>query len=225
MKTQSLNKSILVLFLASMLVILLAVPARAGGAQIWYLDQSNHQQSGKLMEKTRGGQSGSISVQSASVQYWLSDQASSADVTYARGAWVISLKTDGYWGSTASEKAQLVLGQWNAGNASFTGFSTSTQSMQTWGNGQNILRVEMQTQSVTVHQGNYLALQVTNLDTQNHIVVTDGSSYIESSTADPGYPLPELSTDLLLGSGLSGLLGYIYLNRKRAGDKTRSVKV
>lgn len=196
----------------------MTIPIEAKGAQIWYLDNADHAQSGKVMESLRGGQSGVIPVQSGATQYWLSDQASQSDVTFTQGAWVISLQTDGYWGGLSSEEAQLVLGEWNTSVSSFTRFATTTQSQNTWSNGQNILRVELQTGSITVHKGNYLALEVTNLDNLDHSVTTNGGSYIESSTSNPGYPVPERSAGVLFGSGLAGLIIYLIIKHRSAAS-------
>ena len=40
-------------------------------------------------------------------------------------------------------------------------------------------------------------------------------SYIESPSSDPGYPVPELSTLVLLSIGLITLTGYVLLTKKR----------
>jgi hypothetical protein len=42
----------------------------------------------------------------------------------------------------------------------------------------------------------------------------DKSSYVKSPTADPGYPIPELSTLILFSSGLLALAGYALKTRK-----------
>jgi hypothetical protein len=205
--------------LSAVLILSIAVPAAAGGAQNWYLDSLNHSVTGKLMEKVRGIQTGEIPVPAGETAYWLADQVAQADVTYPSGSWVIGLKTDGYWGGTTSDKAILVVGEWDTAKHKFIAFSTSNQPNILWDDGKNVYSLELQTGSETVHTGNYLALQITNQDMVEHTIVTDGSSFLESPSSDPGYPLPELATLGLLGLGLVGLVGYIGIVRLKSRPK------
>ena len=47
----------------------------------------------------------------------------------------------------------------------------------------------------------------------------DKSSYVKSPSADPGYPIPELSTLILFSSGLLALAGYALKRRKSNGKE------
>jgi len=47
----------------------------------------------------------------------------------------------------------------------------------------------------------------------------DKNSYVKSPTADPGYPIPELSTLILFSSGLLALAGYALKKRKSNRDE------
>jgi hypothetical protein len=213
MRTISVKAILIGLLLTSMLVLAIGVPALATGAQNWYLNSTSR--SGNLvMDKARGGQSGSITVPANSTRYWLADQAALDNVTFPQGVWVIGLKTDVWTNSSTS--AVLTVGQWKT---SFTPFSTNNRGKLSYNAGRSMMTFELQTGPQTILKGNFLALEVTNNDTISHVITTDGRSFIESPSSDPGYPLPEVATIVLLGTGLAGLFGYIRLKSLPAGSK------
>jgi hypothetical protein len=213
MRTISVKAILIGLLFTSMLVLAIGVPALATGAQNWYLNSTSR--SGNLvMDKARGGQSGSITVPANSTRYWLADQAALDNVTFPQGVWVIGLKTDVWTNSSTS--AVLTVGQWKT---SFIPFSTNNRGKLSYNAGRSMMTFELQTGPQTILKGNFLALEVTNNDTISHVITTDGRSFIESPSSDPGYPLPEVATIVLLGTGLAGLFGYIRLKNRKAGCK------
>ena len=69
-----------------------------------------------------------------------------------------------------------------------------------------------------MQEGEYLAFKVTNLDQVLIIETEEGASWISSPSADPGYPIPELPTIVLMSTGLLALTGFVvkrYSRRKR----------
>ena len=214
-------KGIVFLLFMGVLVFSMTVPAMAAaGAQNWYLDSTNHPvltTVGKVMEKGPAGygkQSGSVAIAAGRSQIWLADEAAVDDHAFPKGAWYIHLSTEGYWGAApSSDKCKVAVGEWDINTATFTAFST-TETRTTWDSGKHIRAVELQQGSQTIHEGNYLALKVTNESSANHTVyTTDGTSFVESPGSDPGYPTPEIASGVLLGVGLLGLVGYLVTRR------------
>jgi hypothetical protein len=208
-------KTYILITLALILLAVLAVPAVATGAQNWYLDSNNHPVTGKIMTKTYGAASGSVSVGINQTVYWLADQVAGENVTFPRGYWVIGIYTDSAWGDASFSKGSFMVGEWNPGTSQFHAFNTSNVGKFSWDSGHNLYSTEQQVGSQIIHKGCYLTLQVVNTDVKSHTITTDGRSFIESPSSDPGYPLPELSAVVLLGAGLIGLFGFIQYRRSR----------
>jgi LPXTG-motif cell wall-anchored protein len=171
-------------------------------SQKWYLDNKGDY----VMEKT-GTQTGSVSISNGSNAIWLSDQQAATDVTFSSGTWTVNLKTDADWSGTCSAQ----VGDYNAGTSKFTPFNSSPGT-GAYSNGVITITV---TTGGTVSAGDYLALKIFNNSGALHNITTDGSSWLSSPVTDPGYPLPEMPALVLLGIGLVGLGGYVYVKKSR----------
>ena len=162
------------------------------GPQEWYLSNDNSTFAGKTMTRAYNSVTGSIDINAGAIQYWLTDIPAAVDVKFPDGAWIIQLKTDTYWGDSLSNKCIMTVGEWSTSGSIFSPFPTSAIDSLTYDNGTHILRIELQLSTETVHQNNYIALRIENIDSTLHTVYTDGESSIKSPNSDPGYPTPEI---------------------------------
>ncbi|GAJ12993.1 unnamed protein product, partial [marine sediment metagenome] len=77
--------------------------------------------------------------------------------------------------------------------------------------------------SFTVTNGKYLALRITNNSGSSYNVTTGLTwSYTDSPSSEPGYPVPELPTIILLSLGLAGLGIYYWLRKRPRTLATKS---
>jgi hypothetical protein len=172
------------------------------GSQTWYL---NHDMK---MEKT-GVQSGNVNIEGGSSITWISDQQAHLEVNFPdNGEWIIKLATTDWSGMCSAQ-----IGDFNPVIVDkFTAFNT-IPATGSYSNGLITITI---TTGGTISQNDYLALKIYNSDGgSSHIITTDGSSSLSSPTSDPGYPLPELSAGLLLLIGLSGLIGFLFVKRRK----------
>ena len=167
-------------------------------AQTWYLDRIKS--GNTYMEKTRGIQTGSVDINGATIT-WLSDQRAGTDVVFNSGNWTVYLNTNDLRGNYSVQIGEL-------DGSVFIPF-TSAQSNTASG---TPLTVTFTTGGI-VSAGHYLALQVTNNGTGS--VITDSSSYLSAPTSNPSFPIPELSSGLLLGLGVAGLSVYMLFRRRK----------
>jgi hypothetical protein len=231
------------------LLLALAAPVFATTRQTWQLDSENpaNQYSpivlpGPLqMEKVGSpgdnGQLGMVTLPVSASVIWIADQQAQTKVTFTNGNWVVDLITDSNWGNPLGPVPALGLpvncttevGQWDG--SSFVALSTPVQIAYSYnyihpGNSPQtlvaIIKFMIQTGPVSVDAGKYLAFRVINIDTMNHTIYTgegDYASCISSPETDPGYPLPELAAGALLGVGLIGVGGFVFLRRKNSSAK------
>ncbi len=198
-------------------ILVLATTAMAAGAtkpQTWFLDSEPGSEPYK-MEKD-GTQGGEVTVPAKSgptlgSTIWIAKQVAETDVTFPSGDWETYLCLKTGW----AQHCAVQVGSWDG--LTFTPFSTSDVDL-TWGTKQNEITVMSQTGAETITAGHYLALKITNgVTTDPKVVLTAGCSRLDSPCSNPGYPTPELTTGILLGIGLLGLGGFIFIKRKRAG--------
>ena len=204
------------LFLALVLLFSMTTLALADGSQTWLLD-SEITAAGYEMEKEGGpgddGQTGNVTIAAGSSAIWLADQAAACNVTFpSDDAWVIKICTYEDWGLNGN-KCETKVGSWNTTNG-WDEIPTTTIGSIIWKN--NILKVQLQANNATILQGDYLALKITNKDSEDRTVETDGCSSLQSPCTEPGYPVAEVVSGVLVGLGLLGLAGYAGWKRRKA---------
>jgi hypothetical protein len=212
------------------------------GARVWQLDseifgsspspedglqsQSFSAVSIYEMEKNKGlgddGQTGSVNIPAGETRTWVSDLAALADVTYmADGAWKVEIATDSEWIDADASGCIVLIGQWDG--SVFTPFSSIFNMFSvTWdtSTGKYIFELQGQSGDETVFKDNYLAITITNTDAIDHTVYTgegNEGSCLTSPENDPGYPLPEMATGLLMGLSLAGLAAFVVIRKKKGG--------
>jgi LPXTG-motif cell wall-anchored protein len=171
--------------------------------QVWYLDSTGN----PVMEQT-GSQSGSMDIAAGASTTWLSDQPATADLTFPSGAWTIKLAATSDWSNTCSAQ----IGDFNPAGSTFTAFNT--QPLNGIYNG-GIITITI-TIGGTVSNNDYLALRVFNGNGASHSITTDGSSSLTAPSGSPSYPTPEMPAIVLLGIGLVGLSGFLFVRKKKA---------
>ena len=207
------------LFLALVLLFSMTTLALAdSGHQQWLLDKESSSADYE-MEKKDGpgddGQTGNVTIAANSSAVWLADQAAVCNVTFTGGdSWVIKICTDSDWGFQG-DKCETKIGGWNT-TTGWYDIPTTTQGTIVWDDGQKILTVEFQANNATILQGDYLALKIKNNNDGVHTVYTKGCSYLQSPCSDPGYPVAEVVSGVLVGLGLLGLAGYAGWKRRKA---------
>jgi len=159
--------------------------------------------------------SGTVTIASGASngQVWCADEAAATLVTFgAGGDWIVKFKTDANWGA----KCMVEIGYCTAagGASSFTAFPLVGAFQGSTGS--YVLSWQFNANSVGVAKGDYLAVKITNLSGSSHTVeCCSGCSFLDGPCTDPGYPVPEMATSVLLGAGILGLVGYAYVGHRR----------
>jgi hypothetical protein len=200
------------LLLVTCMALLVPIATAMASSQNWLLSSSGHSVAGLTMFRGVGSTpSGSLSIPSKGSAMWVADEAAYSDVTFSDGAWVLFLDTSNWASACRAEIGHIDNG------GSFTQFSTFTGT-STYVSG--ILKVQVQLASMTVPEGEYIAVRVYNDTGMPRTITTTGRSYLTSPDSDPGYPLPELAAGILMGVGLVGIGGFVLIKRRRDSTKT-----
>ena len=156
---------------------------------------------------------GTVTVEDDSIEIWRANEPSEG-VGFPSNTWRVRVISDPAFAT--GEQFTVEVGSYDgatftaAGNGdhTFTGdgdktiFSTSITGVDTF----------------NVPTSDYLALRVTNpaAGTADLVAKTgSGWGYLESGASDPGYPVPELQTIVLMSVGLLALVGYVGWRRRR----------
>lgn len=192
------------------------VQLQSPGDQSWYLHNDDVMYKG-VTNKTEG----SVSIGASASNIWIADEAATADVTFSGSAWTGQVVfTSAPTGGGSPHTFTMEIGYSTDGSdftaggpdATLTGDGTAT-----------VFPYTTDAASFTVTNGKYLALRLTNNSGSSYSVTTGLTwSYTDSPSSDPGYPVPELPTIILLSLGLAGLGIYYWLRKRPRTLATKS---
>lgn len=189
----------------------MALPsAGAAGSNTWQLDQAIGPPSNVTMYRDAGGEDstdGSVTIHALASATWVADEVATTTVNFGQGSpWV----------------ARIVTG--NAGNADLRIGSVNETGVFTDQGGTTAVLVAtvraVINADVTVEAGHRLAFRITNTGDKAlpPLQILTGqaefSSELDSPTSDPGYPVFELASVLLLGAGLVSIVGFTKYRRR-----------
>ncbi|NQT71746.1 MAG: PEP-CTERM sorting domain-containing protein [Chloroflexi bacterium] len=188
-------------------------------SQKWSLKNQTHAEVSGTQEMQKGlvAITGSVDVGSTPV-HWLSQSSAQPDsgITFTSGGWLINLTLQGGWATDCT----VEVGEWDSSSSTFIPFSTTAVTSFKFTN--NVYEVEYHAGSETIAKDNFLALRVSNNTpvAGEKVTCTGGVSWIMSPTSDPGFPVPEAMTIILLSAGLLGLGGFVWFKRRKAQNAT-----
>ena len=191
----------------SCVMVMVAVEPAPTQSQTWYLSSIG---GSKVMYKGDDTKpAGTVTVADNEFQIWRADEAATVDVGFPANTWTGHITFDG---TSLDTTVRVYVGSWDGsvftaatGQADVTGSSDFSFSAGAF----------------DVPKDEWLAFKIEDydagVDTDTVVVSVGGSnSYLTSGASDPGYPIPELPTIILLGAGLACLGGYVaFIRRKR----------
>lgn len=196
MKKRVFITGILVILLA-LFSILLTASAVFAASQTWYL-WNDHQL--RTANPTGGS---TVTVDSVGV-IWQSEQSAQGDVTFGPGDWTGDIGIQG--GSPQNHNIMVEVGYVQDSTFYPQGTPAGTAA-----NGNFVITAP----GFTILDGDYLAVRVYDDDTTSIALQTgSGGSWINTPSTDPGYPLPELATGVLLFGGFGSLGVFIWWRQR-----------
>lgn len=202
------KKAVIAIVIALILALIPLVVL--ANTQRWYCHNNN------TMYKFNYNQSPGLVVFDEDQYYiWYANEES-AGMTFPGGTWNLYFSVDEP--ITAQKSFEVYIG-YGDGSGTFTSRGQITISGE---GGKYTYDEDLVLPSFTVSSGDYLAMKVQNTSSIGIIKVETGQNhtYINSPSTDPGYPVPELTTIILLGSGLTALACYLIFRRRGKSWKT-----
>jgi hypothetical protein len=189
------------------ILVLVMVSATAqmvsAGSQTWYLSSDYTTSNYTMYKGSQDDCTGAVPISSLSSVIWAANQSAQCDVGFVANDWT------GHLNKTGSEaNFSLAIGVWNG--SLFTPHGSATGTFD----GAGEASFTISAYAFDVPSGDYLALMITNTDTQNINIHTNQLNDVSSPASDPGYPVPELPTIILVSAGLLMLAGYVYVGRR-----------
>ncbi len=198
----------------SLILITTGIASGDAGSQTWYLHSAAHPDviwKALMLKDDIQTDEDKKWIESEDYMIWLSSNAAVNNVTFPDGQWEVNFRTDDDWTSYLT----VLVGEFDTEISEFIPFSTVLVS-KTYDD--TIVNVKLNTTaSNTVYADNYLALKIQNDNSVMNYVYSGPNSWLKSPPSDPGYPLPEIATGILLAVGIGGLGSYIAVRRKRTG--------
>ena len=174
------------------------------------------------MSKTLTATKTSKTLAHTETMWWYAEYPAQCDLTFpAGGDWIVRVDHEKRSGWTWYADVYKVASDGTATSfASGTAPASNTESGVT-----TITCYQDATQTFNIATGDRLALMIKH-NCSTEVVTTyfykdTHLSNLTSPSSDPGYPVPELSTLLLLSIGLISLTGYVLLTKRRKQENRK----
>jgi hypothetical protein len=150
-----------------------------------------------------------VAVVGTATHFWVANDAAAVDVSFDTASWTVTLAV----AATGEDGATVTLGHITALGV-FTAVSDPVTFLMD-GTSTETLTVGS---AFTVSAGDFLALRIVDeldgLAQTSTEVTTDGDSVLVSPASDPGYPVFELGSILLLGASLLMVGAFVAIRRR-----------
>jgi hypothetical protein len=231
------KRLILALGIVLVIVLTLAAPAFAA-SQTFYLknltvlDQNNNPQ---LEMDLNMANTGTVPIAYGQTLTWITNVPTSQALTWRVDYWMLRLATDKDWGIFGSG-CSAVLGYWQ-GPVNLEWHPKLNLVMSDYENNIVLKFKGTPLSSITVPANSYLAVQITNNDSLNGVGIdhkiycgekikqigANGQEYenwiyscLVTPQDIPSWPVPEVASGVLLGAGLLGVGGFVWIRRRKA---------
>jgi hypothetical protein len=195
----------------------------------WYLNETTLPAGYEMDWVPVGGthsELGGVGLNPAATGIWLSEPAEDT-TTYEAGDWTLLVHTPQSW----SDQPTVKVGLWDGSDitgpyASFSSWTweyipgAPTNPPGPYPNFEYTIKLHS-SQPIVIDTGDYLALQITNQDSEEVVIVTChkvGGTYLVPPPTTPSESVPELPAGLLLGIGLAGVGTFVVIKRRKASS-------
>ena len=166
-----------------------------------------------IMKKDSGTGNNNVGIPWGGYQLWIAATSGGANqpaetTVDMSGTWTGKLK-----GVNGGDTATLYIGILDPDDGTFT--SKGSQEF-TLTDPPATHDISIATTSFTIPTGKYLAVKISSPATVTIFTTGDPNSatYVTSPQTEPGYPVPELPTIILMSTGLLALFGYVVYSRR-----------
>jgi hypothetical protein len=207
-KMNKTKKSIVAFLLAATILISMVGMVSSDPSLKWDLDSGTP----LIMYEPGHTETGSVTIAKDTCEVWRADQSA----TPAGGVYFIG---EQWLGRLTTGESLLLMYTADVGYSDADGnnfVSNGVTGSQTWYDvTYGASNFAISANGFLVPQGKYLAIEVCNTGKDpSFTATTDGSSYVVWPLNEPLYPVPELSTLVLISFGLLALFGYVVYRRR-----------
>jgi hypothetical protein len=209
----------------SRFVIVQKKEAPVGGTQLWYFtsedkpvgaptanDGQTHAKDNLMHKGSRTGTGEYFSLNYTEVAWFYADTGAACDIGFGERPWEAHVRTEAIEGDEVGHNLTVEICRLDNGTgnvtvlASHTGQLTAVEPQHLW----NLTCEDNESTTQDFSTGDWLAVRLSWGCPTDELRIyykaeAGNDSYLESPTTDPGYPIPELSTLILLFTGVIAL--------------------
>ena len=229
------NVKLIGILVLGMVVLASVQVVGAETTQTWYLtsdgkpagaptasDGLTHAKDNLLHKGERIGSGSYFNLPHDEVAWFYADTGAECGLGFGENAWAAHIRTEKIEGIEVGKNLTVEICKLDKGTGEVTVLARNMTALTAMAESKHLwnLTCEDVGGSQDFSTGDWLAVRLlwdcSGDSLQIHYKAKEGSdSYIESPSTDPGYPVPELSTLLLISIGLFTLTGYVLLTKRR----------